>query len=258
MNQAASSTPITSLNYLQQMRQRRLERNKSINPVAQVTRSAPQPSQPTPTKHPAQPQAPKAATSTPVSTKKSAEKHKKSHSKKEKRRNKDLFPGITKPQPEDTILEWQAPSRPFKKRDGQYYRTVGAIVLLISLILFFAGQFLPIAVVISVGFLTYVLSSVPPENILNKITTYGIRIEENLYYWEELGRYWFENKFKQRILKIEAARFPGRVTLLIQKDDEKKISEVLSEVLLLEKPDLTFFDKSAKWLQKKIPLEASG
>src|SRR5688572_8191789 len=57
------------------------------------------------------------------------------------------------PQQEEIVLEWDAPNRPFKKRNRQYYTTVAIIVFLISLILFFAGQFLPIAVVIAVAFL---------------------------------------------------------------------------------------------------------
>jgi len=167
----------------------------------------------------------------------------------------EIFPGQFKPIPEETILTWRAPSRPFKKRNSQYYTTVGLIVFLVSMILFFAGQFLPIAVVISVGFLSYVLSSVPPGEIENKITTYGIHIEKELYYWEEMGRFWFEDKFNYQLLKIETARFPGRLTVVLGEVEPDMIRQILSEVLLEEKPKDTFFDKSAKWLQEKIPLE---
>lgn len=169
----------------------------------------------------------------------------------------ELFPGQYKPLPEETVYEWTAPSRPFKKRNRQFYTTVGLITALISMILFFAGQFLPIAVVISVAFLGYVLSSVPPESIKITITTYGIRYDNTLYYWEELGRFWFEERYEQPLVIIETARFPGRLTLLLGTTTKADLEALLSEVLLQQKPQDTFVDKSAKWLQEKIPLEIS-
>lgn len=166
-----------------------------------------------------------------------------------------VAPGLYKPIPEQIVFEWMAGSRPFKKRDRQFFTTVAVIALLVSLILFFAGQFLPIAVVISVAFLVYVLSVIPPHDIKYKITTYGIHIEEQLYYWEQMGRYWFDKKYDQSLLKIEVVQFPGRITMVFDKKDKEIIDEILSEVLLKEKPELTTFEKSAEWLQKKLPLE---
>lgn len=159
------------------------------------------------------------------------------------------------PQPEYVVLTWQAPSRPFKKRNRQYYVTIALIVGLISAILLVAGQFLPIAVVISVGFLAYVLSAVPPETITNTITTYGIRTEDSLYYWEELGRFWLTDKYGQRIVSIESARFPFQITLVVNAEIEDDLVEVLSSMLLYERPIPTSFDKASKWMQEKIPLE---
>jgi hypothetical protein len=177
---------------------------------------------------------------------------------KDQEKDDDLFPGIPKPREKKTIVSWRAPSRPFKKRDRHYYTTVAAIVFLISLILFFAGQFLPIAVVISVGFLAYVLSSVPPHNVKIEITTYGIEIEDLLYYWEEMGRFWLEEKYDQELLTIEVMRFPGRIILMFEEGKKEELREILSEVLLEEKPAETFYDKAAKWLQDKIPLEINS
>jgi len=165
------------------------------------------------------------------------------------------LPNATHPQPETLLLEWQAPVRPYKKRNRQYYVTIVIIVFLISLILFFAGQFLPIAVVIAVAFLGYVLSAVPPGMVTNRITTYGIRTDEALYYWEEMGRFWFSEHFGQKMVHIEVARFPNHLTLLLGDLTEENMTEILSEVLLHEKPLPTAFEKAANWLQEKIPLD---
>ena len=160
-----------------------------------------------------------------------------------------------RPQPEQLVYEWSAPSRPFKKRNRQYYVTIGMICTLLSLILFFAGQFLPIAVVLAAGFLAYVLSAIPPDIVTNQITTYGIRIGSDLYYWEELGRFWTQERYQQRYFSIEVSRLPGRLTLLLADQDEQALAELLSAVLLQERPLLTPYEKAAHWFEKNIPLD---
>lgn len=166
-----------------------------------------------------------------------------------------VAPGMYKPVPEVTVFEWVAPSRPFKKHNRQFFVTTAVIALLVSLILFFSGQFLPIAVVISVLFLLYVLQVIPPHDIPYKITTYGLYIEGTLYYWQELGRFWFEEKLGQLTLSVETMRFPGRIVLVLPAERRAEVGEVLSEVLLEQKPELTLFERIAKWVQEKVPLE---
>jgi hypothetical protein len=57
------------------------------------------------------------------------------------------------------------------------------------------------------------------------------------------------------MVHIEVARFPGRLTMMLGELTEEELEEILSEVLIQEKPADTFFDSSAKWLQEKIPLD---
>jgi len=166
-----------------------------------------------------------------------------------------LIPGFAKPMKEEVLLEWVAPSRPFKKHNRQYYTTVGGIAGLIGLILFFAGQVLPVAVVIAVVFTIYVMTSIPPGDIVHKLTTYGIRLEEELYYWEELGRFWIKEKYGKPVLYIEVARFPNRLTILLGDIPADSLTQVLSEVLLNEEPLPTSYEKAAKWLHEKIPID---
>jgi hypothetical protein len=165
------------------------------------------------------------------------------------------FPDMTRPVQEELIFEWHAAARPFKKRNRQYYTTVALIVFLVSTILFFAGQFLPIAVVITAAFLAYVLSSVPPQDSNYAITTYGVRIDNQLYYWEELGRFWLAEKHDQKLINLELGKFPHRLTLVYNSADEADLVEILSEVLIMQQPALTSFEKASKWLSEKVPLE---
>lgn len=172
--------------------------------------------------------------------------------------NSKVAPGYYRPIPEETLVEWDAPARPFKKRKRQFFSTIIIIAILVSLILFFAGQVLPVAVVISVVFLVYVTAVIPPQNIHYKLTNYGIYVEKEAFSWVTMGRFWFDDKSSQRVLEIELYRFPGRLTLVLidgQTPREKDLENVLSEVLIKEKPPLTSYEKMAEWLKDKVPLE---
>lgn len=169
--------------------------------------------------------------------------------------NEDYIPNAYKPQAEEVLFEWQSPSRPYKHRTKQYYSTILIIAVLASVILFFANQLVFVAVIAALVFLSYVLLTTPPSTVTQKLTTYGIRVEDNLYYWEELGRFWFSSKHGQDLLHIEVGRFPNRLTMLLGDLKKDDMAAVLSEVLLNEEPPPTTYEKAAQWLQEKLPME---
>ena len=156
---------------------------------------------------------------------------------------------------EEDLYAWESPSRPFKKRDREFYSTIAVIVFLVSLILLFAGQFLLIAVVVSLAFVSYVLASVPPENVAHRITTHGLHTGTQFFFWEEMGRFWFTTKYKHDLLHLEIAKFPGRAILLVDPEEKMKVRTILAKYLVQQTPLPTFLDKSADWLQEKVPLE---
>ncbi len=154
------------------------------------------------------------------------------------------------------LFSWKAPIRPFKRRDKDFWTTVLAIIFLLSLILFFVKEWFLIAAIISLAFVYYVLSTVSPEEIEYRITNKGISFEEKSYDWDFLWRFWFSEKYGQKLLNIDTRlSMPGRLSLVIKKEDEPKIKEILEKYLLNEEAPLTFFDKASAWLAKKLPLE---
>lgn len=167
----------------------------------------------------------------------------------------EYLPNISKPLIEELVYEWQAPNRPFKERTKQFYTTIITIAALISLIFALIGQAPMIAVIAAIVFLFYVLSTIPPTKVLTQLTTYGIRQEEQLYYWEELGRFWLDEIHDQPAIHIEVSRFPTRLTLLVGKGDLSILVDILSEVLIMQKPAPTLYEKIGAWLQEKIPLD---
>jgi len=162
-----------------------------------------------------------------------------------------------KPVPTKVLLSWKAPARPFKKRDREYFTTIGAIVFLVAVILVFLKEWLLIAVVVSLMFVAYVLATVPPEIVEHTITNKGVETGGKLYKWEELKRFWFSKKWKDTVLNIETEKsFPGRLLLVVPEVERKRVEETLAKYLEMEAPEPTFMDKAAKWLSEKVPLES--
>ena len=103
---------------------------------------------------------------------------------------------------EEVLLEWSSPSRLFKRRDKDYFRNIAAIFFLSSIILVFAGEFILIVAGLAIVFLLYVLSTVPPEEVRHRITSLGIESAGHFYRWEELGEFWFESQWGQKMLVL--------------------------------------------------------
>ena len=161
-----------------------------------------------------------------------------------------------KPRTLTTLLEWQAPSRVFKKRDKEYYTTIAAIVFLLAVILLFLKEWLLIATMIALTFVVYVMGTIPPENVSHKITNRGITTGDKNYDWESLNRFWLEEKWGQHILYIETKmRFPRVLILLLGEQDKTKAVQILIDYLPEEKPEKTWMDNASSWLTKKFPLE---
>ncbi|MCH7951598.1 hypothetical protein IH980_02595 [Patescibacteria group bacterium] len=157
---------------------------------------------------------------------------------------------------EEVLLTWKAPVRPFKKRDRDYYTTIAAIAFLVIIILGFLREFLLIAVVIAFAFVSYVFAAIPPEKTEHKLTNRGIRSADKLYRWIDLRRYWYSEKYGQRMVVVQTVMlFPGQLLLMLGNADEGKIKKIFNERLPHEEPEPTFLDKSARWLSEKVPLE---
>jgi len=127
------------------------------------------------------------------------------------------------------------------------------------LVLVFIGEFLLIGVILATFFVIYVLSSVPPEPIKNKITTLGIETTEHFHRFEEMREFWFDEKYGQKMLVVHLLLgFPTHLQLLLGEISHEKIVPLLSDKIpFKETPERTFLDKASDWLAQKIPLEKS-
>jgi len=156
---------------------------------------------------------------------------------------------------EEVYLEWSSPSRLFKRRDKEYFTNIGAIVFLLSIILVFAREFVLIAAVLSIVFLVYVLSTVPPEEVKHRITNLGIESAGHFYRWEGLSEFWFEAQWGQTLLVLRPLWQP-RVIILLGSQNQTKVRELISKnIPFRETPEKSWVENAASWLTRKIPLE---
>ena len=156
-----------------------------------------------------------------------------------------------------TLLSWEAPSRPFRKKDRSFYTTIAILALLLVMIAFLAQEFLLIGVILSFAFVTYVLAFVPPHNITYTISTQGITVGEDFYFWHFLDSFWFKEKDGSKVLHIQTwLRFPAQIMLVLRREDEEKVKKIVARFLPFhEKPYKSWMEKWSESLQKHFPLE---
>lgn len=158
---------------------------------------------------------------------------------------------------EKVLLQWKSLSRPYKKRGKEFYSTIAAFVFLLTIILAFFKEFLAIIAIWAMGFFAYAVSATEPEMMEHEITSRGVKTGKNKHRWGELLRFWFEEKWGNKILMVETARaFPGRLMILLGDMKNEDIEKILVKKIAYDKPEKTFMDKAEKWLQDKIPLES--
>lgn len=165
-----------------------------------------------------------------------------------------------RPNLNEVLISWKGPSHPFKKRDKIFYQTVAALTFLFVVIVFFLHEFLLIGVILSVAFVVYVISTVPPVEVEHTVTPLGFENAGRLYRWIELYAFWIEKKWDYTVLIIQTRLpFPPQIRAVITADiDEKKVKEILGKYLLyLDKPPKSVIDSLSRFLSEKFPLESS-
>jgi len=158
-----------------------------------------------------------------------------------------------RPEPEKDLFAWKAPSRPFRRRDREFWMTVIAIAGISSLVLFLIEGAMPVILIISIVFLFYVLSTVPPEEIEYKITNKGIKIVDRRTNWDLLTRFWFSKRSDSELLVFEMLVIPWRLELVINTKDKDSLRKVLSEYLNEEEVPPSSLDKATNWFSNKLP-----
>lgn len=156
-----------------------------------------------------------------------------------------------------TLLAWNAPGRPYKKRGKQFFATSLLLALLIEIILFLFTQYALMMVVASLVFLSFTFVLVPPRDFHYKISTEGITVEDHFYLWQELYDFYFKRREGIDILMMRTHDlFPGELSITLGDMTKQHVLQVLLPYLpYRETIKPTFMEKSADWLVNTFPLE---
>lgn len=162
-------------------------------------------------------------------------------------------------EPVRTLLEWKAPTRPFKKKGAAYYRTIAIIAVLVILISALMREFILIGAVLALGFVVYVLGFIPPEDIDYKVSTQGITIGDHFYFWSELDSFWLSNKDGAQVLNVLTnLRFPAQLIIHIGDQDPQTVRNIIAQYLpFREIAPKSFVDNWGDRLQRYFPLDSS-
>jgi hypothetical protein len=154
---------------------------------------------------------------------------------------------------EEVLFGWEAPERPFKKRDREFWVSIVAIASVASFILFIVEGVMPVILIISLLFLFYILSTVKPEKIKYAITNKGVKMADKTTDMDLLVRYWFGKRFGSDLLILQTVVFPGRLELVVSGKDKKKISDALEKYIPEEEVSPSNLDRAATWFSERIP-----
>ena len=112
---------------------------------------------------------------------------------------------------------------------------------------------------IALMFVVYIMSTIEPRKVEHKITNQGIVTGNRRYRWVELGRFWFTEKWGEKILHIENPfSMPRQLLMLLGGTKEEQIKKILSDYLPFEEPEKTWVDNANEWLSRRVPLETSS
>ncbi|MBU4015977.1 hypothetical protein KJ980_03305 [Patescibacteria group bacterium] len=156
-----------------------------------------------------------------------------------------------------TLLSWHAPGRPFKRHAKEYFINIFLIMTAVEVIIFLFHEYTLMLVVLSLVFLAFSLALVPPHIFYYKITSEGIRIEDNVFIWEELYDFYFAKHNGIDVVKIGTkAYIPGELTIILGEITSQQIKTALLPYLpFREYVRPTFTQKAGDWLEKNFPLE---
>jgi hypothetical protein len=155
-------------------------------------------------------------------------------------------------EPEKMLFSWKASSRPFKKRAKEFWLRTIAVASVLGLVLFIIEGAMPVILLIAVFFLFYILSTVEPETIEYKITSYGVRVAENLNDWNFFTRFWFTERLGSNLIVFETTGLTGRLELIIDLKDREKLKTEVSKYIQEEKATPTSIDRASEWISERF------
>lgn len=155
-------------------------------------------------------------------------------------------------EPEKMLLSWKAPSRPFEKRSKEFWVKTLTIAAVLGFILFIIEGAMPVILLIAVLFLFYILSTVEPEVIDYSVTTYGVRVADNLNDWSFFINFRFGSNMGSETVVFTTRGLTGRLELIINSKDKNKLKTELEKFIPEEKTAPAKENRASDWISKRF------
>ncbi len=160
--------------------------------------------------------------------------------------------------PRKVLMTWEGkPKASVTQLDPRYIKTITVIAVVIVFILLLMKEYSLILVVASLFFISRQISKNPLEKFKYEISTHGINISGQMYYWDEMVRFFFAQHFGDEYLAVDLKEgIPSRIIMGFKRGDREKIVETLNKyVQYLEEEPLNFVDRAYKSVIDKFDLE---
>ncbi|MBU1133276.1 hypothetical protein KKG08_03340 [Patescibacteria group bacterium] len=157
------------------------------------------------------------------------------------------------------FLAWEALGRAEKSGEMgiKFTRTFTIIGVFVGLVLMIMQEFFLILAVGSVIFVVQALTKATPEIVKYEFSNHGLLINETLYYWDQLKRYFFILRDGGEAIAIDTTLgFPGRLFISFIPKDKEEIKRILDQRLFfLKEEPKTFLDTAYEKILDKFDIQ---
>lgn len=152
-----------------------------------------------------------------------------------------IFPNLSPSNPKEIIYQWVAPARLTVTRDKQWYWTMALIIAIMTTFSLILREVIWIAVIFSFFFVIFIQVSIPPGNVLYKLTKNGIEIGEGealeMYSWDQMLEYSYYFKHNTEVVYVYTILpMPNKLVLMFNQEDRKNIDIILQSMLPYKPP----------------------
>ncbi len=152
---------------------------------------------------------------------------------------------------------WEAMARPeLKSISKKKLKTLTVVGVGICVVLIAMQEFFLILGVLSLIFVSYMLTHTPPESVKYELTNKGVKFGEIFYNWTNLKYFFFTNEAGVDAVAIDTVNtVPARLYLTIKAGDRDRVHELLAQyVNYLEQAPKTFVDRAYGSVMDKLDL----
>ena len=139
----------------------------------------------------------------------------------------------------------------------KFNNAITLIGVFVGLLLLAMQQFFVLLIVGSLVFFIQALKKVSPGSVKFEISNHGVMVDDSMYYWDKLRRFFFLTRENSEVLVIDTViGFPGRIYLSFDSNDKEKIKTLLEKYLhYLDAEPRTFLDNTYDKVVSKFSVD---